>query len=93
MNRAQTFARIRNILLEEWDPLEVGDNPNLADEYDAYIPGLASLVAADAGTVSVVDFLAKIESDLGTNAPSDRRVRTAAHLMADNLRRSTGTNT
>jgi hypothetical protein len=29
---------IRAILLGLWDPLSIGDNPHLSDEYDAYIP-------------------------------------------------------
>ena len=27
-------SRIRTILLQDWDPLIVGDNPNLSGEYD-----------------------------------------------------------
>jgi hypothetical protein len=36
-DRAQ---RVRNILLKDWDPLIVGDNPHIADEYDDLIPGI-----------------------------------------------------
>lgn len=34
-------AVIREILLEQWDPLSVGDNPSLSDEYDVLYLGLS----------------------------------------------------
>jgi hypothetical protein len=34
---------IRAILLKDWDPLGIGDNPNLADEYEHYIPAILRL--------------------------------------------------
>ncbi|SFK55551.1 hypothetical protein [Methylocapsa palsarum] len=43
-NTEETTKRIRTILLKDWDPLGVGDNPNLADEYDAYIPSVLALL-------------------------------------------------
>ena len=35
---------IRAILLNDWDPLIVGDNPHLSDEYDDYIPAIVKLL-------------------------------------------------
>lgn len=37
-------SRIRMILLRDWDPLIVGDNPNLSDEYDDLIPSIIGLL-------------------------------------------------
>ncbi len=39
---------IRNILLTDWDPLNVGDSPKLMDEYDCYIPGILTLLSKGA---------------------------------------------
>jgi len=44
MHDADKAKQVRTVLLKEWDPLGVGDNPNLADEYDAYIPGILHLL-------------------------------------------------
>ncbi len=35
--------QIREVLLRDWDPFCVGENPNLADEYDDYIGWLAEM--------------------------------------------------
>jgi hypothetical protein len=37
------FSRVRKIMLRDWHPIIIGDNPNLSDEYDHYIPGIVSL--------------------------------------------------
>ncbi|HWX13692.1 MAG TPA: hypothetical protein VNY06_02250 [Methylocella sp.] len=52
---------IRAILLKDWDPLGIGDNPNLADEYDHYIPAILRLFDTH-GTVEELErYLADIE--------------------------------
>ena len=44
MNNDNLASRVRMILLRDWDPLIVGDNPNLSDEYDDLIPSIVSLL-------------------------------------------------
>ncbi|MGB6176653.1 MAG: hypothetical protein WBF43_10045 [Methylocella sp.] len=44
MNDDKRTQSIRTILLKEWDPLIVGDNPHLSDEYDDLIPSIVGLV-------------------------------------------------
>jgi len=44
MSGDERAKNVRTVLLKEWDPLGVGDNPNLADEYDPYIPGILRLL-------------------------------------------------
>ncbi|MGA7386269.1 MAG: hypothetical protein WBW81_16695 [Methylocella sp.] len=44
MSDDDRVQNIRSIFLKDWDPLGVGDNQNLADEYDAYIPGILRLL-------------------------------------------------
>lgn len=57
------YKRMRKILLSEWDPLHVGDNPNLADEYDRYIPALVSLLRSNPSRAEIRAALRKIETD------------------------------
>jgi hypothetical protein len=38
MVRNLTPDDIRTVLLRDWDPLGVGNNPKLSDEYDSCIP-------------------------------------------------------
>jgi hypothetical protein len=71
MSSAEIRVRLRGILLTEWDPLCVGDNPNLADEYDRYIPVLLSLLQQNAEQAAISRILQKIEQDeFGMQTPS-----------------------
>jgi hypothetical protein len=44
MSNEGRIQTVRAILLRDWDPLGIGENPNLADEYDDYIPGIIQLL-------------------------------------------------
>jgi hypothetical protein len=54
---------VRAILLQDWDPLIVGDNPNLADEYDRYLPEIIRLLNSDCTIEQMEAYLASIERD------------------------------
>lgn len=41
---AMTENEIREILLSTWDPIRIGENPHLFDEYDDYIPEIKQLL-------------------------------------------------
>jgi hypothetical protein len=58
------FETLRAILLRDWDPLSVGENPNLADEYDAYIPGLLRLIEGNCSADRLEGYLLDIEHGL-----------------------------
>src|SRR5215510_4765400 len=49
MNRNQRAKEIRDeirsILLKDWDPIDVGEIPEAADEYDSFVPSRAYLRA------------------------------------------------
>ncbi|MGH6835004.1 MAG: hypothetical protein ACREC9_05515 [Methylocella sp.] len=54
-------SRIRTILLRDWDPLIVGDNPNLSDEYDDLIPGIIGLLKNHCTAEQMERYLREIE--------------------------------
>lgn len=67
----QRIDRVRQILFADWDPLQVGGNPNLSDEYDSYLPKV--MKAIDTGDAErIVDALVQIEDDLGVGPVDDR---------------------
>jgi hypothetical protein len=72
--------QIRAILLREWDPLDVRDNPNLSDEYDAYLAKVAELIRNGSTASEIADHLKRIEESLGSSPPSERRTRAAVAL-------------
>jgi hypothetical protein len=38
---------IRQILVKEWDPIGIKDEPRAQDEYDNYVGGVFNLLATD----------------------------------------------
>lgn len=54
---------IRHILLHDWDPIGVADEPQAQDEYDSYIGGVYRLLASGASTTQVAEHLARVEHD------------------------------
>ena len=54
---------IRRVLLEEWDPIGVGDIPEAQDEYDAYVPDVYRLLVHRASALEVFDYMWRIETE------------------------------
>lgn len=72
----------REILLRNWDPIGVESNPNLADEYDRYLPQILKVVCAPNSTVELVEAaLLEIENGLGMLVPKQARHKTSLSLM------------
>lgn len=72
--------KIRSILMNEWDPISVGGNPNLADEYDTYIPLFIEMIERRCSVTELSKQLERIESSLGLSPPPEGRYRTAELL-------------
>ena len=77
------FARTGFFLLRHWDPIEIGENPNLADEYDEYIQPVIALLERGVDTAAIAAFLESIEAELGINLPRERRATAAKALKQD----------
>jgi hypothetical protein len=52
---------IRQILLKDWDPLSVGENPHLSDEYDDYIQGVLRLLDSHCNAEQLERYFVDIE--------------------------------
>jgi len=80
-NTPELRQRLRNILLSVWDPLCVGDNPNLADEYDRYLPALLELLQQNGDEAALAKALERIETEeLGMQSPSAGIRKAAAEI-------------
>ena len=49
--------QIRRVLLEEWDPIGVADEPLAQDEYDGYLGGIYDLLERGAAEEKIVNHL------------------------------------
>lgn len=57
---------IGDILLRNWDPIGIGNEPEAQDEYDSYAGGVYRLLASGASNRDIATHLANIEaSSLG----------------------------
>jgi hypothetical protein len=82
-NKIELSNKIRTVLLRDWDPLGIGDNPNLRDEYDSYIPQLARILSVPPVSKDVVlAYLRGIEvRQMGLPEDSERIVTAASNLV------------
>lgn len=56
-------ASIRQILMSKWDPIDVSDTAEAADEYDGYIEGISGLLDRKATVQQLSDHLCRIETE------------------------------
>jgi hypothetical protein len=79
-DRAQRYHRaIREILLRDWDPIEVGDVAEAQDEYDSYIPGIYGRLIHRISEQELFDHLWQIETQhmglFGNHGKTQQAVR------------------
>ncbi len=87
--RARKIQRsIGEILLRNWDPIGVRDEPQARDEYDAYVGGVYKLIASGATARELAGHLARVEAEhLGLkDADSRKLIRVAEKLLELNVR-------
>jgi len=73
--------RIRQVLLREWDPLEIRAELKCQDEYDAYIGTVYRLLVAHAKPDLVAEALAEAEHHMGVQTSSGARDSTVKMLL------------
>jgi hypothetical protein len=75
------LAAIHAVLIKEWDPIGVADEPMAQDEYDSYIPVVLRLLREGADDAEIAAHLAKIETqEMGLDPLADRNRRVAVML-------------
>ena len=69
-------ARIRAVLMREWDPIGVKNVPEAAGEYDAYAAGVYSMMATKRASAASV---AASLTDVAVNRMGMTRLRESEH--------------
>ena len=75
---------IRQVLLNQWDPIGVNDIPEAQDEYDGYVGGVYRLLASGASEEEIVQHLFRIEVEtmgLGPVRPNSDYSRKVAQTL------------
>jgi hypothetical protein len=82
MARLSLNAKVRGVLLSQWDPIGVRDVPQAADEYDGYAAHVANMLAEGTTVGELSSYLLEIEQDaLGLRGDSARANEVANKLL------------
>jgi len=86
--RAQEIQEsIRDVLLRDWDPIHVQDEPQAQDEYDSYVGGVYRLIASGASPRALAEHLARIERDaMGFGTSAEQLIEVAMKLSKLDVR-------
>lgn len=60
---AEIQDSIRRVLFHDWDPLRVGDNLNLRDDYDSYIASVYRILSGSRSEPGLIGYLFRTERD------------------------------
>ena len=83
----QLRLRVRQVLLDDWDPSNAARSEHSRGEYDAYIGPLCAMIRAGAGDDEVVNFLHERERESMCFPGLDtRRLRPVARKLIALLR-------
>ncbi len=65
LNHARRYHEaIRDVLLHEWDPIGVSDEPDAQDEYDSYVGRIQGMLTRHEPRHAIVEHLWNIETHL-----------------------------
>ncbi len=76
LDRARQYhGAIRGILLHEWDPIGVAEEPNAQDEYDSYIHEIHGMLIRHEPRHRLIDHLWWVETEhmglFGNRSPTE----------------------
>ena len=84
MKNKTLISSIRSVLLNDWDPIGIGANSNLHDEYDSYINPIINMVIQNQPVEIIVTFLEKIEkSEMGNDNVDIKHLYNVARKLTD----------
>jgi hypothetical protein len=74
---------LKQLLLNEWDPIGVRGAAGAEDEYDSYAGDVAEMLADGAGAEAIARFLGIVETDhIGLALRPDRNLAVARRAVA-----------
>lgn len=88
MNRLERVkeiqASIAQVLMQEWDPINIRNEPACVGEYDSYVGSVYRLLASRAGVLEIATHLAHLEhAELGfPNTKAEQLLPVATTLRA-----------
>jgi hypothetical protein len=78
MNTHDLVKTVRALLLAEWDPIGIRDEPKAGDEYDSHAPAIAALLRDGVDANHIAAHLLRIEVDEMCLSPNPIRAKRVA---------------
>jgi hypothetical protein len=75
-------SAIRQILLEDWDPIGIKHIPEAQDEYDAYVPQVEQLLSQGASIGQIFEYLWELETQHMALPGDQERTKRIAERLA-----------
>ena len=83
MTTDRVSKKVREILLNDWDPIGIAGIRQAADEYDRYVAPIARMVVAGNSILDLSKYLIGIEVEtMGLNGNHDRARSVAVKLRS-----------
>jgi hypothetical protein len=79
--KQQGARELRALLMEAWDPIQVADVPEAADEYDGYMPQLARKLREGATPEDIAAYLDAVEVDMMGMDPLQRNTDVGERIV------------
>jgi hypothetical protein len=77
-----TKLQMRRVLLEQWDPIGVMNEPYAQDEYDGYLGELYDLLSAGASEAEMVEYLNTVETvGMGGHSTDKAKLRSVVQAL------------
>jgi hypothetical protein len=76
------IEKVRDVLVSDWDPIGVGDNPNLREEYDAALSPVLGALAMAPSEGDLTALLVGLEERFGVRGENPGRARAVTKLLA-----------
>lgn len=72
---------IRQVLMQNWDPIGIADIPETHDEYDSYIAEIARMIVRRGSADDIARLLLAAEQNMGVEPNADRASEAARRLL------------
>lgn len=76
-------SKISALLMRDWDPIGVHDEPAARDEYDHYVPQVASMIRSKQSPRELADYLLSVETKKMGLPGNARRARMVAARLVE----------
>lgn len=81
-------ARVREILLQSWDPIGIAGVAAAADEYDQYVKPITTMITTGTSVDELSRYLVELERDRMGLKSDDRRAQFVATKLREIARTS-----